>query len=187
LEILSEREVEPLIAHEFAHHVLGHLSSKLFRLVIAASKLRSAKIRRYIQRKVVGLARKRKENEFDADSYAAKYYPSHALGSALVLLDLSWEAYWSFERTGLCFGQSIDSQPNCETVDEFDVERLKYHKIKKAMFENPDFIELASVKALESQEDSDEYPCVQSRLERLGLNWESVVQRIHASRCNLRG
>ena len=181
IAILGASQIQSLIAHEFAHHQLRHIKPLAFRACNILCRIRNTKIRNFMLKRLVNLVSKQKQDEFAADAYVSGSCSARDLAIALLLLDISWEARYAIIQTGNCFGFPVQLQKDSVEVGSHFRYMLMYETIKRIFVSLPDVVQKASSVALQNQQDSDEHPCVQARIEHLGFDWNSICDLAHAS------
>jgi len=181
IAILGVRQIQSLISHEFAHHKLRHIKPLAFRACNVLCRIRNPKVRNFMLKRLVNLVPKQKQDEFAADAYASRSCSAQDLAIALLLLDISWEAMSTIKQTGNCFGFPVQLQTDSVEVGGNFRYKLMYETIKQIFASRPDIVQRASSVALHNQQDSDEHPCVQARIEHLGFDWNSICDLAHAS------
>ena len=186
IAVLGSPEIQSLIAHELAHHKLGHVNAFVCRAGRMLCYIRNPRIREYALSRLACLVPKKKKDEFEADAFASKVCPAEDLSVALVLLDLSWDAYYRIRRTGNCFGKSVSYysvRNDCFSEDNNAYSQI-FLEIKHLFAACPDMIKKVSEASLANQSDFEDYPCVQARLRNLGFEWQSICDLIHSSVSN---
>ena len=177
--VLGEETAFALLAHEFAHHRLGHVKPTVFRLAHLISRFPLTRFRNTLLKYFVGFFPSNCDEEIAADRYATKFCSVDDLSIALMLLDLSWEARDSIEKTGLLFGDSLENIFSEQQISQLRDHHNVFEAIKIAFAKFPNLIETASVLARRNQFDSPSHPSVLKRLNSLSSQWDELTNRIH--------
>ena len=188
LAVLTMRELEVVIAHEFAHIVKGHTSKNAFLALHLAQRCNNRCTKLLIENFVVGIVRLRNlmfatQREFEADKLATEKYGSGHLATALVkgaAFDLAFEEYLQHKHI---FGERISSK-DLQSLWQSNSSELPPNEI--AMFISRTFrlrqdIFLRCSRLARAQDHSSlAFPSISKRLRRIGYSWEQAESQSFA-------
>lgn len=186
VSLLSMCELDALIAHEFAHVIAGHTSKLGFQSLHAVHKLPSSPARTFVVNLIVATIRCKsfwlgRRQEFEADRIACATVPPVYFANVLVksaAFENAIDELWCQGKIGGFAPVFQSDSIQSETRFPYGLSSLEITQVISDTFEvKRDAFLLCSKIAKRLDRSTREHPSNRERLERIGLDWETVEER----------
>lgn len=181
--VLTKCEFDSLIAHEFAHILAGHTSWLGFRLIHCLPRMFNDRMKTTVINFLIRAIQYRtqllgKGQEFEADKIACTIAPAASMGRVLVKAPAFCKAFSELLYRGK-IGEIVpvlDCKGRIEQPSFFEsLSVLEIIPIVLKTFEsNRSAFIACSQRAKRGDRSLMAYPSVSERLEKMGLEWDSV-------------
>ena len=186
VSLLSMCELDALIAHEFAHVIAGHTSKLGFQSLHAVHKLPSGPARTFVVNLIVATLRCKsfwlgRRQEFEADRIACANVPSVYFANVLVksaAFENAIDELWCQGKIGGFDPVFQSDSIQTKTRFPYGLSSLEITQVISDTFEvNRNAFHSCSKMAKRLDRSTREHPSNRERLERIGLDWETVEER----------
>lgn len=168
-----------LICHEFAHVAHGDLRWMLDEISLSPFLRILARVRqicRQLPKSETQL--NTSQDEFNADNFAANFYPKEAFGRNLIASLAAITAYVELRDTGKVGGVDPIWDKSTIAVPDNRFEDLSLKEsctiILSTFRADRSAFEICAVRGRKEDEPEDYHPSIQDRLSNLGLDWDTM-------------